>query len=73
MILQLSNYRVDFKFIGDNIKVICLRVFTVQINKKDAINQLISAYNGTFISDDYDIEFIAKNDYKAYNKNHKNN
>lgn len=41
--------------------------------QKDAINQLISAYNGTIISDDYDIEFIAKNDYKAYKAIHKNN
>lgn len=41
--------------------------------QKDAISQLISAYNGTFISDGYDIEFIAENDYKAYKINHKNN
>lgn len=40
--------------------------------QKDAINQLISAYNGTSISDGYDSEFIAKNDYKAYKSNHKN-
>ena len=52
---------------------VCKAIWYCTNQQKDAINQLISAYNGTFISDDYDIEFIAKNDYKAYNKNHKNN
>lgn len=41
--------------------------------QKNAINQMIYAYNRTCISDDYDIEFIAKNDYKAYKAIHKNN
>lgn len=64
---------MDLKFIGGQHQGYMFAGIHCTNQQKDAINQLISAYNGTFISDDYDIEFIAKNDYKAYNKNHKNN